>query len=105
MIHELELEATFISNKADSCFRIICLALGHAILTAAATCTSTLYNETGACAFQWRPTHPSLQQLQLQVAVQKCPGAAADSLPYISISCGGDMCGQMFQPCHIDSDW
>jgi len=35
--------------------------------------------------------------------VRECP--AAGTLPYVSLSCAGPLCDQLFKPCHADADW
>jgi len=67
------------------------------------TCNASTYNSSG-CRASWRPTHPALDgQLQLQLGVRECP--AAGTLPYVSLSCAGPLCDQLFKPCHADADW
>jgi len=65
------------------------------------TCNASTYSTAG-CLAKWRPTHPALSDVQLQVAMRECP---AGGLPYVSLSCNGPFCAQFLKPCHTNADW
>jgi len=77
-------------------------ALSSILMQLPSTCSYSTYMQKKQCA-----TEINIKGLpaKLQLAVAQCPNDPTGSeLPYISITCNGDLCSKMFQPCSTDDD-
>jgi len=76
------------------------LAYHLAGITFPSTCTSTLWQAGQPCLIQYY--QPTLD-IYLQLAVAQCTSQPTSNLPYISVTCSGNACGDLGKPCSDDT--
>ena len=70
------------------------------------TCTWDKY-QTSGCTMQWNLPYTRFVGNSLQIGIKDCPASrdGSPTLPYVSVTCNGPLCRQMFKPCKVDADW